>query len=91
MSIQRAWQPFDKDLQAFFTDLRKEIDLIEKEAKARLLDEELKTAVNSNDKNLTELSRTIFNEKFDKLTCQDIDDFLDIKDRQENSRNFLKM
>lgn len=32
-----AWQPFDKDLQTFFNKLRKEIDFIEKDAKAQLL------------------------------------------------------
>jgi hypothetical protein len=89
--VQRAWQPFDKDLQAFFSKIRKEIDWIEKEAKARLLEEELKTALNSTERRLIDLSRSIFNEKFEKVTCKEVDEFLNIKNKQENSRGFLRI
>jgi hypothetical protein len=65
--------------------------LIEKDAKLRLLDEELKTAVNSSENRLIDLSRNIFNERFERATCKEVDEFIDIKERTENSRNFLKI
>jgi hypothetical protein len=73
LKVQKTWSLFDRELRNYFVVLRKRIDEIEKKAQDRLLEEELKTAVNSNDRRAIELSRDVFNEKFKKLTCREIE------------------
>lgn len=87
--VQRTWKTFDLNLQHFFKSLHAKLEKIEKEAYERIIEEELKTAVNSNEKRVVELARNVLNERFKDLTCREIEEFAEIKKRQESNLNFL--
>lgn len=77
------------NVQHFFKNLHSKLEKIEKDVYERIIEEELKTAVNSNDKRVVELARSVLNEKFKDLTCRDIEEFVEIRKRQEGNPNFL--
>lgn len=47
--------------------------------------------MNSKDEKLIDLSRKVFNEKYDKLTCEEIFRFIKIKEGQEKSGEYLNI
>lgn len=48
--VQKTWKTFDLNVQHFFKSLHAKLEKIEKDVYERIIEEELKTAVNSNDK-----------------------------------------
>lgn len=67
-----------------FKKLKKEIEFIENEASNRLEYEEVKTAISTGDKVLAKIATDIMQEKYRNLTCQNIDDFVQLRKQQQH-------
>lgn len=81
---KRAWNSFRIRLESFFKKLNKEIEFIENEASNRLEYEEVKTAIRTGDKVLAKIATDIMQEKYCNLTCQNIEDFVQLRKQQQH-------
>jgi DNA-binding transcriptional regulator YhcF (GntR family) len=77
-------------LSSFFKNLRIEINEIEKAAYAELEDEEIKTAINSNDKFMVKIAKDIFAENYKLVLCDEIDEFIELTSASESKKITVK-